>query len=593
MMSNTSSRADARRQQIFLETELNTLFQQHHEFKRMAYPEWASYDGDHRYDDRLTDLSDDAAQKRCQKYRAFLRHLQTLDFKLLSPEMQRNARLFAWVLSQDIRFHELNLHLLCIDQQEGMHLKFPQWAEVHPLETYAQYQQYFSRLKAFKKQVDDTLANLKLGMERGLVHPRCVVEQSLKQMQTLAQAPLEEMPLFQPILNHVHHLSEELADKVKVMATRLIQHTVQPAYAELADFVENVYLPACPAASDQVGLKSLPDGVALYQYWIDRHVMPGLDAASIHEIGREEVTRLHEALKPLLTRLNLPVQWSALRTHLREHRDFYFEQPEAMMETYAEMLAQAEAALPRFFSQLPQSDCVLKALEPWRAEAAPQAYYYTPPQDLSRPGIYYVNTHALHERPRYAMMALTLHEAVPGHHLQLARALEIPNLPDFRYHIEATAFVEGWALYAESLGFEMGLYDDLQALGALSFAFWRASRLVVDTGLHALGWSREQAVDYLREHTLQSETDIQSEVDRYIALPGQALAYKMGERQIMSWRRAAEAAWQDAFDLKAFHEVLLAAGSLPLAEIEEDIHRYLQKGQRVSANNLSSSTSTT
>lgn len=592
-MCASLSRAAARRQQIFVETELQTLFRQHHEFKRKAYPEWASYDGDHRYDDCLTDLSDDAAQKRCQKYRAFLRHLETLDFKVLSPAMQRNARLFARVLSQDIQFHELHLHLLCIDQQEGMHLKFPQWAEVHPLETYSQYQQYFSRLKAFKKQVQDTVDNLQLGLKKGLVHPRCVVEQSLLQMRELASAPLQDMPLYQPILRHLPDLSAELAERVQQMATRLITEEVQPAYTQLADFVQDHYLPHCPAEAHAVGLHALPQGETLYDYWIARHVMPGLSATAIHEVGLAEITRLQEQLRHVLTRLQLPQRWPDLRAQLQQDPAYYFQDVDRLMETYAEMLQQAEAALPALFHTLPKTPCVLKALEPWRAAAAPQAYYYTPPQDLSRPGIYYVNTHALHERPRYAMMALTLHEAVPGHHLQLARALEIADLPDFRYHIEATAFVEGWALYAESLGFEMGLYDDVQALGALSFELWRASRLVVDTGLHALGWSREQAVIYLREHTLQSETDIQSEVDRYIALPGQALAYKMGERKIAAWRQVAEQAWGTHFSLPDFHEVLLSSGSLPLEEIEEDIHRYVLKGQRVVANSSLSSTSTT
>jgi uncharacterized protein (DUF885 family) len=578
-----SSRSEQRRQQIFVETELQTLFRQHHEFKRKAYPEWSSYDGDHRYDDRLTDLSDDASQKRCQKYRAFLRHLETLDFKRLSRDMQRNARLFAWVLSQDIQFHELGLHLLCIDQQEGMHLRFPQWAEVHPLETYAQYQHYFSRLKGFQKQIGDTLANLSLGLQRGLVHPRCVVEQSLLQMRELAQAKLATMPLYQPILRHSHHLSPELAQRVQQVAARLITEEVQPAYQQLYDFVAESYLPHCPQASHEVGLSHLPGGEAIYAYWIARHVKDGVTPAEIHAQGRAEIQRLHQTLMPILERLKLPAHWADLRTTLRDNPDYYFNDASTMMAEYTQMLARAEAELPSFFSRLPQTACVLKELEPWRAAAAPQAYYYTPPQDLSRPGVYYVNTHALHERPKYAMMALTLHEAVPGHHLQLARALEIPNLPDFRYHIEATAFVEGWALYAESLGFEMGLYDDLQTLGALSFELWRASRLVVDTGLHAMAWSREQAVQYLRDHTLQSETDIQSEVDRYIALPAQALAYKMGERQIVAWREQAQAIWQERFNLQDFHEVLLASGSLPLAELEEDVHRYLERGKQSAA----------
>jgi len=560
---------------IRTENELQALFQRQHEFKRRSYPEWATYDGDHRFDDRLTDLSHEACEMRNQKNREFLRELKALNPDLLSPQDRLNYRLFAHVLQEEIDYHELGLDLMHLDQQEGMHLKFPQLVEVQPLQSYEQFEQYFSRLRSFEKQVQDTINNLRNGLARQCSLPQSVVRQSLEQIAGLASAPLEDMPLFQPILQQEALLPAELQTRVEDMARRLIQDSVQPAYARLHDFVKQEYLPACRTGD---GLHHLPQGQAMYAYWIRRHTHTALSAQEIHAMGLAEVERLHTALQSLQTELQLPAGLPELQAHLRDDTRYYYAQRSEMMQDYQHMLDQAQALLPRLFSHLPQTPCVLKEIEPWRAAAAPQAYYYPPPQDLSRPGIFYVNTSALAQRPRFSMMALTLHEAVPGHHLQLARALEIQDLPGFRYHLESTSFVEGWALYAEALGHELGLYQDpMQALGALSFELWRACRLVVDTGLHALGWTREQAVAYFRAHTLQSEADIQSEIDRYIALPGQALAYKVGELRLRKLRAEAEASLGKDFDLKQFHEKLLEQGSLPLAEVTEHVQSWLQQ----------------
>ncbi|MGV3523407.1 MAG: DUF885 domain-containing protein [Candidatus Sericytochromatia bacterium] len=564
-----------RQARIQAENELQVLFRQQHEFKRRSYPEWATYDGDHRFDDRLTDLSHEAAEMRCQKNRGFLRELKAIDPALLTAEDQLHHQLFGQMLTEEIRFHELGLDLMNIDQQEGMHLKFPQLVEIQPLESYDEYEQYFSRLQSFEKQVSDTLANLELGLQRGRILPRPIVQESLKQMAALAGSSVDDMPLMQPVFAHQHSLPEHLRERVAEMARRLIRESVQPAYARLHDFVRDVYLPAAP---EQPGLCHQPDGEAIYRYWMDRHTAPGLTPEGLHSAGMNEVARILATLEPLLERTGLPRELSALQAELRSNPAYYFSRAEDMMAAYQVMLDEAQSLLPQLFHNLPRSGCVLKEMEPWRAAAAPQAYYYPPPQDLSRPGVYYVNTHDLASRPRYSMMALTLHEAVPGHHLQLARALEKPALPDFRYHLEATAFVEGWALYAEALGHEMGLYaDPLQAIGALSFELWRACRLVVDTGLHALGWSRQQAVDYFRAHTLQSETDIQSEIDRYLALPAQALAYKTGELELRALRQQAEDQLGPAFDLRDFHELLLEQGSVPLNVIQQQVTDWLQR----------------
>lgn len=560
---------------IFAENELSLLFRQQHEFRRRAYPESATYDGDHRFDDRLTDLSDEASDQRCRKNQAFLAQLRSLDPALLSAASQLNYRLFEQVLEEEIRHHQLGLHLMGIDQQEGMHLRFPQLIEVQPLESYEQYEQYFSRLNSFAKQVEDTLANLRLGLARGLSLPRSVVEQSLSQMQALATCPLETMPLYSPVRSAAGRLSPALAEKVEALARRLILDAVQPAYARLHAYVSQEYLPRCRSTD---GVHGLAAGEEIYAYWLARHTAPDCRAEAIHARGLAEVERLLQQLPALQQSLQLPSERRALQLALRTRPDFYYADAPSMLRDYQTMLDQAQSTLPRLFRHLPTSACVLKEIEAWRAAAAPQAYYYPPPRSLNRPGVFYVNCHDLSARPRYGMMALTLHEAVPGHHLQLARALELPEQPEFRYQLEATAMVEGWALYAEALGHPLGLYEQpLQALGALAFELWRACRLVVDTGLHALGWSRQQAVDYFRAHTLQSEADIQSEIDRYLSLPGQALAYKIGELKIWELRRRAEVSLGASFDLRDFHEVLLDQGSLPLNQLEFSVDAWIQR----------------
>lgn len=557
---------------IQAESELQLLFQQYQEFRLRAYPEMATYDGDHRYDDRLTDLSHSAYVERTDKLHHFQRELRTVQTQDLKGSEQLNYELFDYFLDLEIRAFETGFHLMNIDQQEGIHLSFPQLIDVQPLRSFNEYEQYFSRLQSFEKQVEDTLQNLSLALERGLTLPRCAVEQSLSQMGHMAQLPLEQMPLYAPVLGENKNLSPELQSRVRTLAAKLIQGHVQPAYQRLHDEIQRMFLPRCHG---NTGLHALRDGEALYAYWVERHTRRGQSPRAIHQRGLEELEMLDTQLARITEKLRLPTDKKELRQRLLAP-EFRFQSVSEMMSAYAELMTDIDAKVPSLFQQLPQSACKLKEIESWRAEAAPQAYYYPPPLDLSRPGIFYVNTSQLQERPRYSLAALTLHEAVPGHHLQLARALELPQLPAFRQALECTAFVEGWALYAESLGHEMGFYEDpLQELGAVSFSLWRAARLVVDTGLHALGWPREKACEFMRQHTLQSEADIQSEVDRYLVLPAQALAYKMGEFAIRDLKTRMKQVQGIDFKLSAFHELMLSGGSLPLDVLEKRVQKAL------------------
>lgn len=561
-------------EKIRVHNELWALFKQQHEFKRRNYPEWATYDGDHRFDDQLTDLSEEASASRNQKNLHFLQALRKLPRDILDPIDQSHYDLFEMMLEQDIQAYEYGNHYLQIDQQEGLHLTFPQLVEIQPLNTFEQYERYFARLRDFAKQADDTINNLRIGMRHGIVLPKAVIGHTLEQLAHFKDLPLEEMPLYQPFRVNASQLSEPVQAKVHEVIRTIIETVIRPHYQKLYEFVRDEYAQAC---HEGPGIWALPDGEARYQALIDKYTYPGLRAEEIHQIGLQEVERLAEEMARVRTQCGFkaedaPVFHAFLRTDPR----FYYQEKGEMLKDYQDFMAAVESRLPGLFGRLPRAPWELREIEAYRAAAAPQAYYYPPPMDHSRPGIYYVNTFDLPSRPKYTMAALSLHEALPGHHLQLALAQEVENLPDFRYHLDCTAFIEGWALYSESLGHEMGFYQDPYAhYGALSFEIWRACRLVVDTGLHALRWSREQAFDFMSRYTANSDLDTWSEIDRYLVLPGQALSYKLGELRIWKLRREAEQRLGAKFSLPAFHDVLLAQGSIPLSLMETTVQSWI------------------
>jgi len=563
-------------ERIRVHNELWALFKQQHEFKRRNYPEWATYDGDHRFDDQLTDLSEEAAASRNQKNRQFLLDLQALDREVLEKADQTHYDLFELMLKQEIQAYEFGSHYLQIDQQEGIHLTFPQLVEIQPLSTFDQYERYFARLRDFAKQADDTIGNLRIGLRHGILLPKAVIGHTLEQLAHFKELPLEEMPLYQPFKVNASQLSEPVQAKVREVIRTIIETVIRPHYQKLYDFVKDEYAPFC---HEGPGIWALPDGQARYQYLIDKYTYPGLSADEIHQMGLDEVKRISEEMAQVRVKCGFDADDAeGFHAFLRSDPRFYYTDKAVMMADYQAFLEKAQSLMPTLFGKLPLSPCVLKEIEDYRAAAAPQAYYYPPPMDRSRPGVYYVNTHDLPSRPKYTMAALSLHEAVPGHHLQLALAQEIENLPDFRYHLDCTAFIEGWALYTESLGHEMGFYaDPFDHYGALSFEIWRACRLVVDTGLHAKRWTREQAFDYMCQYTANSAHDTWSEIDRYLVLPGQALSYKVGDLAIWKLRREAEARLGDRFCLSDFHDVLLSEGSIPLAQMQTQVHDWIQQ----------------
>ncbi len=552
--------------------KLNALYEDYRQFCMRNYPEWATYEGDHRYSDRLTDWRPEAFAARMDSLRSFLQRAEQTDSAALSPGDHLNRDLF-------IREMDLALEALAFrpeyqpfGQQSGPHIDFPQIVEIQPLEKPSDFAAYFKRLERFPELLIACETNARQGIAAGQVPPRILIEQVLQQCQTMASYTVEGSPFYRPLIGRKETFGSEY-DALDAELRRLIQTAIQPAYQRLTAFLESEYLPAC---REEPGISALPDGAARYAYAVKSHTTLSLTPDQIFAIGMEEVAAIQTQMEGIKTQTGFNGTLDEFLAYLRTDPQFYYTDKAPMMAEYRAILDKMDASLPTLFGRLPQAPYGLKEIEEYRAASAPQAYYYSAPEDGSRPGYFYVNTTRLEARPKYTMTALALHEAVPGHHLQIAIAQELEEMPWFRRNISSTAFVEGWGLYAESLGFEAGLYDDpYQHFGALAFSMWRACRLVVDVGLHHKGWSREEAVTFMLDHTANSEADVRSEVDRYIAWPGQALAYKIGERKIMELRRRAEAEMGAQFDVKTFHDRLLEQGPLPLPLLEERMNAWM------------------
>lgn len=575
--------------------QLMLIFEQYKQFILQSYPESASYDGDHRYDDRLTDISEEAIKQRSKRIHEFHEQVAAIADSGLKAENKVNKSLFLYQLEEDFKGERFNNWMMPLSQQGGIHLSLPQLPETQKLDNEDDFRRYQQRLKAFPKQVKDAIDNMRKGMKAQLVPPAVLMQCVIPQLEAIANAKTEDTPFLKLVKDKFNHMQQGSGGgKVIMQASsgltdanwnddlwrslvKTVEESVLPSYRTLLDFVKKEYLPAC---RKDVGEWSLPDGLARYAYDVRVHTSVDISPDEIYNIGVKEVARIEKQMDEIRAKLKFKGSLAEFNEHLRTSPSFYYTKKEDLLNGFRSILQKSTAALPKLFTRLPEAPCEIKELEEYRAAAAPQAYYYPAPEDRSRPGYFYVNTFNLPARPKYTMTALTLHEAVPGHHLQIALAQEALTMPWFRRQMQVTSFVEGWALYAERLGFDMGLYnDDYQRYGAYAFEMWRACRLVVDAGIHARKWSREQAIDYLKKYTANSEADIISEVERYIANPGQATAYKIGQLKILELRAKAEKELGDFFNLQRFHDALLENGALPLPIWEKNMNEWLEKNK--------------
>lgn len=552
---------------------LAALFDEQWEFWMRESPTWASQLGDHRYDERWPDLSPEGFERRDAHDRKMLARIDAIDPATLSPEARVNRELFRRRIAEDVEERRFGSHLLALDMRYGIQSE-NETAEQLTFETVAHHEAWIARLRAFGTYMDQTIALLREGARRGMVQPKVIMDRVDDQ---IARQVVEE-PAASPFFDVFERLPPAFpeADRERLRAEALsaIREVVVPAYRRFHGFFVNEYLPAC---RETIGASSLPNGSEYYAFRVRQMTTTSLTPDEIHAIGLSAVAHIRTEMERVMRTTGFQGDLPAFFAYLRSDPRFFAKDGEDLLRRYREVAKRIDPEMPRLFGKLPRMPYGVK---PIPAESAPDtttAYYSGPPADGSRPGWYWVNLYRPEMRPLWEMMALSLHEAVPGHHLQIALAQELGELPKFRRYTGYTAYVEGWGLYAEYLGEELGLYEDPHdKFGQLTYEMWRAVRLVVDTGMHSKGWTREQAIDYFRQNAPKSELDIVNEIDRYIGWPGQALAYKIGELKIKELRRRATERLGAAFDVRAFHDAVLATGAVPLDVLERAIDEWIE-----------------
>lgn len=538
------------------------------------YPTWATYLGDRRGLDRWEDMSREAIDKRKEHPHELLRRLKEINREELPPDDQLNYDLFLYEVKLNIEGQAFPTELLAVDQLNGPQLELGQVAEVMPLATVADYEAYIQRLRGFQPYLGQLTDLLKEGIKRRWVQPAEQLRGIGSQIQGQLFAQAEDSPLFKPAKKFPESFSEEDRARLEKELTAAIREAVFPALIDFREFLEKKYL---PGGAETIGAVGLPDGRKYYQYRIRRSTTVDLTAQEIHDIGLSEVKRIRAEMEKVIKDSGFEGDFKAFLEFIQNDPQFYYDDAEELLKGYRDIAKRADAQLPPLFATLPRLPYGVRAFPDYEAPNQAGARYYRGAADGSRPGYFMANTYKLDSRPKYEMEALTLHEAVPGHHLQIARAQELEGLPNFRRYGGNTAYIEGWALYAESLGEEMGFYaDPYSKFGQLTYEMWRACRLVIDTGIHSLGWSREQAIRFFRENSGKSDLEIAVEVDRYIVWPGQALAYKIGELQIKALRKEAEQKLGEKFNIRLFHNALLDQGALPLPVLEREIQEWIK-----------------
>ncbi|MCI0488463.1 MAG: DUF885 domain-containing protein [Blastocatellia bacterium] len=558
--------------------DLHALFDEDWQWRLEQFPEAATLLGDNRYNDRLTDLSSDAIERRKRHEREMLDRIQKIDRSKLAGQDLISYDLFLQDKKLNVEGERFSSELMPINQMEGVQLSFPQLAGSTPFRNSEDYQKYLARLAAFSKQIDQIIELMKRGIEKKWTQPAVPLRSVPSQIEGQIVSDPAKSPLAKPFADFPQELSASDRARFTADGGRLIAESVMPALEKLQAFFKDTYLPACRR---EIAASSLPDGEAYYSYSIVRNTTTNLSPKEIHETGKREVARIRKEMEAVIRQVKFKGSFQEFLTFLRTDPRFYYTKAEDLVRAYRDIAKRADGELPELFAELPRTPYGVREIPDYEAPAQTTAYYQPSAADGSRAGYYWVNTYKLNTRPKYEMEALSLHEAVPGHHLQIARAQELKGLPDFRRNAGYTAYVEGWALYAESLGSDMGFYTDpYSKFGQLTYEMWRACRLVVDTGMHALGWSREQAIDFMKENTAKTENDIIVEVDRYIVWPGQALAYKLGELKIKELRTRARQELKDRFDIRRFHNAVLDDGSLPLDLLEKRIGEWIVEEKR-------------
>jgi uncharacterized protein (DUF885 family) len=559
---------------------LHAFFDAEWEYTMEQNPTWASSLGDRRWNDRWPDLSAEAIQKRQEHARAALATLNKIDRAALSPADQLNYDLFKKETEADIEGFKFRMHLLPIHQREGIQTE-DELGERLRFETLKDYEDWIARLRAFPTLMDQTIALMREGVKAKVLWPRKVLERVPGQIDKQIVPDPEESPFFKPLTKFPNEISDADRDRLAKAAREAIDEAVIPSFEKLRTYFTGEYL---PASFPQVGVWQMPEGAELYTYLARRSTTTDMTPQQIHEKGLSEVARIRAEMEKIMKQVGFTGTLQEFFTKLRTDPQFYYKTPEELLEAYRAMSKRIDPALVKVMKTMPRMPYGVTPIPDKIAPDTTTAYYSQPAADGSRAGQYYVNLYKPETRPKWEMMALSLHEAVPGHHFQIALAMELGEIPKFRRFGGYTAFVEGWGLYAESLGEDMGLYDDpYSKFGQLTYEMWRAVRLVVDTGMHQMKWDRQKAIDYFLANAAKSENDIVNEIDRYLIMPAQALAYKIGELKIKELRARAKTELGDKFELRQFHDVVLLSGAVPLDILERNVNSWIAKAKTAPA----------
>jgi uncharacterized protein (DUF885 family) len=571
--ANATEDSDGSAGQNDAEAAFRQLLDSEWEYRMEHSPTWASTLGDRRWNDRWDDLSLEAIQRDHLHSLDVIARLRAIERNQLSMRDQLNHDLFQ--KDYEVGLEEYSLHAYLIpfnSQREGIQTS-AQLADALPFVTLKDYEDWLARLHSFPVCLEQTTEVLREGIRQKMVLSREVLQRVPGQLDKQIVRDPRRSDFYHPFQTFAPSVSKADQEKLSQAASDAIAQGIVPAFAKYKDFYVNQYLPAC---YPQAGIWQAPNGEELYKFLVRKFTTTNLTPAEISRIGLDEVTRINAEMETVRARTGFQGSRAQFFNYLRTDPRFFEKTPDSLLEAYRALAKRVDPELVKLFRTLPRMPYGVKPIPDAVAPDTTAAYYSPGAADGSRAGTYYVNLYRPETRPRWEMTALTLHESVPGHHVQIALGMEQTDLPNFRRYGYYNAFGEGWGLYAESLGDEMGLYDDpYSKFGQLTYDMWRAVRLVVDTGMHAEHWDRQKAIDYFMQNAAKEELDVVNEIDRYIAWPGQALAYKIGELKIRELRTRAASALGPRFDVKEYHEVVLREGPLPLDILERQVKDWM------------------
>lgn len=569
--------AEAKQVRNAATTELYRLFEDEWERSMRENPEEASYRGDKRYNDRWTDMSMAAIQARMDGDAKALERLRAIDRKALSESDQLHYDVMAWDLEKAVERQKYGEYLRPVSQRGGIQ-NAEGIAEVLPFATVKDYRDWLARMRALPVAIEQTQALMRDGVAAGNTPPRVLMERVVGQIQAQIVDDPTKSPFYKPFSKFPDTVPVAERAALQAEAKQVIAEKIVPAYRRFATFFSGDYL---PRTRTSIAAVDLPDGKAYYDFVAGYFTTTDLTADQIHQIGLKEVARIRAEMEKIKAEVGFKGTLAEFFQHLRTDPKFFYKTPQELFTAYEAISKRIDPQLVKAFKTIPRLPYGVRPIPDNIAPDTTTAYYQPGAVDGTRAGFYYVNLYKPEVRPKWEMMALSLHEAVPGHHFQFARGMELPDVPMFRRIGYFVAYGEGWGLYAERLGYDMGLYDDpYDRMGQLAYDMWRAVRLVVDTGMHSKGWSRDRAIEFFMDNSPKTRQDVVNEIDRYIGWPGQALAYKIGQLKISELREKASKQLGDRFDLREFNDAVLETGSVPLKTLEAHIDAWIERKQK-------------